>query len=79
MSINQEIINDTFCRLIPYPNGNIMTIEGFEVLANWGEQQEWWQKFVWMNDLDQNWRSTYLGDPYVFALLLFRFIMKSVA
>jgi hypothetical protein len=38
MPITQKVINDTFCRLIPYPNGNVFTREGFEELANWSEK-----------------------------------------
>ncbi len=46
MAVTQGVINNTFCKLIPYPNGNIFTEKGFEVLANWSEQQEWWNEFL---------------------------------
>ena len=77
MTITQKVLNDTFCRLIPYSNGNVFTCEGFEELANWSEKQEWWHDFVELNSLGHYWRSSYRAEPYWFALTLFRFIMNS--
>jgi len=75
MIISREVINDTFHELIPYRNGNVLSIEGFELLVGWSEQQEWWHEFASLNQLSHNWRTSYLGDPYVFALILFRFVV----
>lgn len=77
MVVTQGVINDIFGKLIPYPNGNIFTEKGFEVLANWSEQQEWWNEFARQNGLGQKWR-TYSGDRYVFVFLLFRFVRDHV-
>ena len=79
MSITQEDINNTLCRMIPILNGNVFSIEGFEVLAEWSEQQEWWNEFVQLNKLGHYWRSSYKSDPYWFALTLFRFISRTTA
>ena len=78
MMITREVINDTFRELIPHKNLNILSIEGFELLVGWSEQQEWWQEFVRLNHLSHNWRTSYLGDPYVFALILFRFVVNRI-
>ena len=72
--ITREVINDTLCELILYQNGNVLSTEGFELLVGWSEQQEWWHEFASLNHLSHNWRRSYLGDPYVFALILFRFV-----
>lgn len=77
MIVTQEVINYTLCELIPYPNGDVFSLAGFEILADWSEQQEWWHEFVKQNGLSQNWRTSYLGDPYGFVLTLFRFIVHS--
>ena len=39
MAVTKEVINDTLCKLVPYPLGDVFTVKGFEVLANWSEQQ----------------------------------------
>jgi len=78
MIITKEVINDTLCKLIPYPNGDVLSVEGFESLVGWSELQEWWQEFVWLNHLGHNWRKSYLGDPYVFALILYRFLAARI-
>ncbi len=78
MAVSQGVINDTFCKLIPYPNGNIFTEKGLEVLANWSEQQEWWNEFARLNGLGQNWRTSFLVDRYVIIFLLFRFVRNHV-
>jgi hypothetical protein len=75
MAVTQGVINDTFCKLIPYPNGNVFTEKGFEVLAIWSEQQEWWDDFARLNGLGQNWRDSPLRDRYVIIFLLFRFVV----
>jgi hypothetical protein len=72
MVITREVINDYFCRLISPPSGNVMSQEGFKVLADWSEQQEWWPGFAMRFGLGVNWRSSGMGDPYNFALTLFR-------
>ena len=74
MSITQEDINNTLCKMIPIPNGNVFSIEGFEVLAEWSEKQEWWNEFVKLNSLGHYWRRSYKSDPYWFALTLFRYV-----
>ena len=74
MSITQEDINNTLCKIIPIPNGNVFSTEGFEVLADWSEKQEWWNEFIDLNSLGHYWRRSYKSDPYWFALALFRFI-----
>jgi len=76
MSITQEDINNTLCKMIPIPNGNVLSTEGFEVLAEWSEKQEWWNEFVELNSLGHYWRRSYKSDPYWFALTLFRFISR---
>ncbi len=42
MLITQDLLNRVFCKLISYPEGNIFTPEGFNVLADWSAAQEWW-------------------------------------
>ncbi|MFZ2948546.1 MAG: hypothetical protein WA003_03575 [Desulfuromonadaceae bacterium] len=76
MAITREIINNTFCEVISLPNGNVLSKEGFVVLADWSEQQEWWHEFAKLNNMEHDWRSTPMGDPYQFALTLFRFIRQ---
>ena len=78
MMITREVINYTLCKLIPCPNGDVLSVEGFESLVGWSEQQEWWREFVWLNNLGHNWRTSYLGDPYVFALILYRFLVARI-
>jgi len=78
MLISKEVINDTLCKLIPHPIGNALGVEGFEFLVGWSEQQEWWHEFVSFNHLDHHWRMSYLGDPYVFALILYRFLVDRI-
>lgn len=73
MAITQDMINDAFCKRIPYPNGNVLTTEGFQVLADWSEQQEWWLEFTRLNGLGHCWRESYMGNPCMFALTVFRF------
>ena len=51
MFISQEVINNTFCKMVPIPNGNVFSNEGFEVLAEWSEKQKWWHEFVELNSL----------------------------
>lgn len=79
MSVTQEDINNTLCKMIPILNGNVFSIEGFEVLAEWSEKQEWWNEFVELNSLGHYWRSSYKSDPYWFALTLFLFISRTTA
>ncbi len=79
MAVTQGDINDTLCKLIPYPNGDVFTVKGFEVLANWSEQQEWWNEFARQNGLRQDWHALYSGDRYIFVFLIFRFVMDSSA
>jgi len=76
MLISQVVINDTFCKLIPYSNGNILTNEGFKLLADWCEKQEWWHEFARHNGLGHFWRNSYKSDPYWFAITLFKFITR---
>ncbi len=78
MAVTQGDINDTLCKLIPYSNGDVFTVKGFEVLVNWSEQQEWWNEFVMLNGLGQNWRTSFLVDRYVIIFLLFRFVRNHV-
>ena len=77
MLITQEIINNTLCNIISMPNGNIFTIDGFEMLAEWSERQEWWKEFVELIKLGPHWRSAYKSDPYWFAIMLFHFVSNS--
>ena len=78
MAVTKEVINDTFCKLVPYPIVDVFTVKDFEVLVDWSEQQEWWNKFAGLNGLGQDWRTLYSeGDRYVFVYLLFRFVMDS--
>jgi hypothetical protein len=76
--ITQELVNNIFCKLIPCPKANVFTNEGFKLLADWSEKQEWWHEFVEMNGLGPYWRfaGSYTGDPYWFALTLFNFIKR---
>lgn len=76
MLITLEVINTTFCELIPVPVNNVLTKDGFNVLADWSEQQEWWQEFAKINGIGLDWRNSHMGDPYLFALTLFRFIKQ---
>jgi len=75
MIITRDVINNYFNALIPLPNKNVLSKEGFEALADWSEQQMWWQEFARYNYLKANWRSSYMGDPHQFAISLFRFII----
>lgn len=75
MIITHEIINNTFCELIYIPNKNVLSEEGFVALANWSERQEWWQEFASHNNINSDWRNSSMGDPHLFALTLFRFII----
>jgi hypothetical protein len=63
--------------MIPMPNGNIFSFDGFEVLAEWSENQEWWKDFFELNKLGPHWRSSCKSDPYWFGLTLFQFIINS--
>jgi hypothetical protein len=78
MKITREVINDTLCKHIPYSNGNVLSIKGLELLVGWSEQQTWWHEFARQYHLGHNWRKSYLGDPNVFALNLFRFLVARI-
>lgn len=78
VAITRDSINLYFNTLIPLPEGNALSKEGFAALAGWSEQQEWWGDFVKMHCLTETWRASCMGDPYQFALTLFRFITKHV-
>jgi len=45
MAITRDDINDFFCDLIASPGQNILSNNGFDLLADWSEQQDWWQDF----------------------------------
>jgi hypothetical protein len=74
MSITLDVINNYFADLILLPNGNVFSKEGFGTLADWSEHQDWWQYFATSHCLEADWRASYMGDPYCFALTLFRFV-----
>jgi len=74
MLITRNVINEFICELISSPDINVLSNEGFVVLADWSEQQDWWQDFAKLHRIEKGWRSSYMGDPYQFALALFWFI-----
>lgn len=76
MVITRDLINDYFCALTSVPNGNVLSEEGFIALADWSEQQDWWLDFAGFHCLNAEWRLSNMGDPYKFALTLFRFIAQ---
>ncbi len=76
MNINQDIINMYFKNHVTAPNGNVLSKEGFEILANWCERQWWWERFARYNDLKSDWReSDYMSDPYVFAITVYNLLV----
>lgn len=77
MAITRNVINNFYCDLIAPPDQNILTNDGFVFLADWSEQQDWWQKFAFMHCLGAGWRNSHMGDPYLFALTLYRFLLSS--
>lgn len=76
MVITRDVINQYFSALISLPDGNILSKEGVTALADWSERQEWWRDFAVLHCLDANWRTSYMGDPYMFSLELFRFLRE---
>lgn len=74
MAISRDAVNRYFGALVALPDGNVLSKEGFLVLADWSEQQEWWWDFALLHALAEDWRTTSMGDPNNFALTLFRFL-----
>ncbi|MFZ2948144.1 MAG: hypothetical protein WA003_01550 [Desulfuromonadaceae bacterium] len=74
MVITRNVINEFFCEFISSPDTNVLSYKGFVALADWSEQQDWWQDFAKLHRIDTGWRSSHMGDPYLYALALFRFI-----
>lgn len=75
MAITRDVINDFFCDLIVSPEQNILSNNGFALLADWSEQQDWWQDFSKVHCMGTDWRNSHMGDPYLFALTLFRYLL----
>jgi hypothetical protein len=67
-------INGFFNQLTELPNQNALSPAGCEVLAEWGERQPWWDSFAVHHRLGGDWRSTPMGDSYLFVLNLYRFL-----
>jgi hypothetical protein len=79
MTISHDIVNNYFQKEIAVPGGTFFSKEGFVLLADWCEQQGWWDSFVLLNDLKSDWRtSDYMCDPHVFALSVFEFLVNEV-
>jgi hypothetical protein len=77
MTTTHDIVNDYFQNKISVPGGTLFSKEGFVMLADWCEQQWWWDSFVLLNDLKPGWRtSDYMSDPHVFALSVFDFLVS---
>jgi len=76
MAITRDDINDFFCHLIASPGRNILSNDGFALLADWSEQQDWWHDFSIMHCLRDDWRNSKMGDPYLFALTLYKFLLS---
>jgi len=75
MAITRDVINDFLCDLIAIPGRNVLSNEGFVLLADWSERQDWWQDFSKVHCMGADWRNSHMGDPYLFALTLFRFLL----
>jgi len=72
--ITYDCIIGYFSRLTRLPERNIFSPAGFAALAEWSERQPWWNEFAMRNSLRADWRSTHMGDSYLFALNLYRFL-----
>jgi hypothetical protein len=77
MAITRDDINDFFCDLIASPGRNILSNDGFALLADWSEQQDWWQDFFNLHVKGADWRNSYMGDPCWFALTLYNYLQRS--
>lgn len=76
MSITRDSINNYLDSLVPLPNGNALTDSGFIALVEWSERQPWWKGFAVKHNLNTGWQTTIMGDPYQFALVLYRFLRE---
>jgi hypothetical protein len=74
MTITRDAINQYFSDMISLPSGNILSNDGFVALADWSERQVWWNDFVKLHHIGTDWRTSTMGDPYVFSVALFRFL-----
>lgn len=72
MLVTRDVINNFFKSISP-SNEDVFSKDGFIALADWSEQQQWWPYFRCLYHIEDNWRTSSMGDPYVFALTLFRF------
>ena len=75
MLITRDVINEYFITLMSSSDKNILSKDGFIALADWSEQQKWWHDFAKSHSLGTNWRDSSMGDPYIFSVALFRFII----
>ncbi len=71
-------INGFFNQLTELPDQNALSPAGSAALAEWGEQQPWWSSFAVHHRLGGDWRSTPMGDSYLFVVNLYRFLNSPV-
>jgi len=77
MIITYDIVNNYFKKCLSVPDVNFLSVEGFTILADWCERQSWWETFVCLHEFKTNWRvADSRNDPYLFALTVFRFLVK---
>jgi len=72
--ITFDRINGYLNRYTELPDRNVFSPAGFAALAEWGERQTWWGRFVELHHLEDNWRSTAMGDCNLFAINLYAFL-----
>lgn len=72
--ITYDRINDFFNQLTELPNQSAFSPAGCAALAEWGEQQHWWDSFAVYHRMGGDWRSTPMGDSHLLVLNLYRFL-----
>lgn len=72
--ITYDCIVGYFSQLTRLQDRDIFSPAGFAALAEWSERQPWWDSFAVHHRLGVDWRSTPMGDNYLFVLNLYRFL-----
>ena len=72
--ITFDRINGYFSRFTELPDRNVFSPAGFAALAEWSERQPWWGCFAVLHLLEDDWRSSVMGDSNLFAINLYAFL-----